>query len=193
MSLFDVIPGYREAVEREQQVRSAGFLDVPGDICGIAVRALTLRHLVELELARSAFLVGGRATLGECAFFLWVVSVDRASGTCGQRRFARRCRKLPLPALAREIDGYLDEQMQDAPGGSGRAGAVCYTSWVADMAHIFATEYGWSDETTLETPVVRLMQYLKRIHRRADPKAPLFNPSDAVRDRWLREQNSKKG
>ena len=49
------IPGYREAVKKEQRIRDTAFLDGRELVCGIEVFPLSLRRMVWLEQAHNGF------------------------------------------------------------------------------------------------------------------------------------------
>jgi hypothetical protein len=61
------------------------------------------------------------------------------------------------------------------------------------MVEIMAHSYGWDDEATMQKPVARLFQYMRLIQRRNDPKAILFNRSDAVISNHLRASMAPQG
>jgi hypothetical protein len=55
---------------------------------------------------------------------------------------------------------------------------------------MFAKEYGWAEEVTLNLPFRRLWQYANRILEDGDPKFRETYPAAArIRNRWLQEQN----
>src|SRR5690349_17989316 len=73
--ILDQIPGYREAVEKEREIREMAFLDFPELICGIEVKPLSTWHLALLDTIHSPFLTGEtEIVLADCAMFCWMVS-----------------------------------------------------------------------------------------------------------------------
>lgn len=187
MNLTDAIPGYREAIEREQAVREFAFIDAPRDICGVDVLPLTPRNLLLLYRARSPFVCGGPVDAADIALALWTLSADRAAG--GRRwRFIRRCRKLPYEATASALTEFIADSLQDTPGGASSGGPE-YVSWVAAIVHVVASAYGWAEAAILDCPLPRLLQYVNQITHDANPARPRFNPSDQLVSRWLKEQN----
>lgn len=77
MPKFDIwnVPGYSEAVAKEQKLRDEPFTGLNEWINGVEVLPFNIRHLNLLESVRSPFIVGGRnPTPGDIAVFLWYVS-----------------------------------------------------------------------------------------------------------------------
>jgi hypothetical protein len=187
MNLTDQIPGLAEAIEQEQLVRHAAFLDLPETLCGRDVPALTLRHVLILESIQSPLVVGGFVQLTDLAAFFLTLLPAR-----GWRRFwlLRFIAKLDLPPSIAEISDYMREGLQDAPGGESGGNFISYFSNAAIWVDALAHEYGWPEPVILNLPLKRLFQYAKVIARRnGDPI--LFNPSDKVRGQWLAQVNKR--
>lgn len=181
-NLFDQIPGYREAIEQEQLEREAAFLDLAETVAGIDLPPFTLAHQTALSCIGSPFICGGRVSkLDVRAFFLIV------SGARGLKRWRLklRLRKLPLETACTAIKEYLDRAEMDAPPASAISGPS-YWSGPASYVDFFGSAYGWTEAQTLHVPKRRLHQYVKVQTKRGNPKATLFNPSDAKRSAWLR-------
>jgi len=195
LNRFAVIPGYREAVERENLIREVAFLDIPEFICGIEVLPLTPRHFLLLDAIGSVFVSGGVPSPEEVARFLWVVSPEfRTVKTWRDRRvrkrFVKRCRKVLWADACIEIDRYIDDAFQDSPGHkSGQSGAGDW-AWVAVMVDNIASEYHWSERDILNTPVKSLFQYSRLQTKRHNPNAILFNSSDRLKSEYLRNLNA---
>lgn len=191
MSLL-VIPGEAEAIERENFVRQAAFLDVPETVCGLPVAPLTLRHLAILDAIGSPFMCGGVPTPADVGAVLWVLSPDYSPRSKWKRSARlRKCRSLNYGQAVAELDGYFAESFQDAPGGSGVESKSYYAFTVA-IIDIIAHEYGWSRTAILDLKLKEAFQYLKAITHRNNPKAIMFNPSDKVRGEWLRKRNKER-
>lgn len=188
-----VIPGLAEAIARETELRNQAFLDIPQELCGIPVLPLTLRRLLLLEEIGSPF-VGGSTRAPrprDVVNFLWALSPYFSTRPGDLRRFSKRCRKLNPARIVLAIDGYVCDALQDRPPSTSGPTAPSYESFAAGYVDVIASEYGWSEDAILDCPVARLFQYLKRILRRKDPKAPRFNPSDQVKADYLNELNAE--
>jgi len=192
MSLLNLaeIPGYADAVRSEREARDLAFCDWPVPLCGLNVHQFTLTHLLILGNCENAFVTGGKAPeVEDVAFFLWVVSPDYVpNDNAARNRFLRSIRrKVKFFAAVREIGEYVQAAFQDAPqGGAGETKS--YTSFAATYCDLFASEYGWDDSQTMRKPIARLFQLYRRIQKRANPRAILFNQSDRVLSRHLASQ-----
>lgn len=212
MDFRDSIPGYWEAVAKEQILRDAAFLGLTESIAdGFEAVPLTMRHYLSLRAIRSPFLVGGTVAVSDVIAFLRVVAPENSNWI----RFGELCAsfeaKLPwlhtFGAMARwriraaraekrlrevtlGIIRYLDAALNDC-GGGGAASAESYFSDGAAMVHRFGLAYGWSRERTMSEPLKCLFQYLKAIKAEDFAKAGrlpvLHNPSGRIISDWLAE------
>lgn len=195
--LFETIPGYAEAVKREQQARQESFLALPSIIGGIWLEPITLRRLVWLELAgvfRTADL-----TLGHVELACWLLNPRHTHRPSLRRSINRLCNTLRVCwCFRRDPDGlikglleHFNSTFSDAPGGSS-VDNVNPTCYVANIAHRITSAYGWSLREVLDTPLTTLWQMLREIRLSDDPKAAFISESDKVRGEWLREINAKR-
>jgi len=194
MSLLNLaeIPGYAEAQKQEREARDLAFCDWPVPLCGLSVRQFTLTHLLLLGNCDNAFVSGGVPEAEDVAFFLWVVSPDYVPNDVRTRnRFLKRVsRRVKFFAAIAEINDYLKAAFQDSPQGTG-VQSKAYTSFAATYCDLFAHEYGWDDALTMRKPIARLFQLYRRIQKRTNPKAVLFNSSDAVIGKYLQAQGAR--
>lgn len=185
------IPGYAEAQRKEQEERDLAFCDWLVPLCGLEVRQFSLLHLIILGNCDNAFVSNADPKPEDVAFFLWVVSPQYRPNSQGERDAF--CKDIGakvkfVPACA-EIAAYLDRAFQDMPAGSSPPGKS-YTSFVAPICDLFAREYGWDDQAVIRKPVARLFQLLRRIEKRTNPKAVMFNRSDSAIAQYLRASGS---
>lgn len=165
-------PALRAALEREDCIRRLPYLNLPETICGIEVAPLTLRHVILLESIRSPFVVGGAVTPYDVgAFFLVITGSPK-----GFRRWRllRRVGGLNGADAIAGIQEYLDEAFMDGPPES-KDEDLRYYSNAAASVDIFGSQYGWSRETTLNSPLKALFQELRAMTVRANPTAVLQN------------------
>jgi len=187
---------YEEAVAKERFARSVVFLDLPETLCSVEVLPLALRHVVTLDVIRSPFIAGGDTIKpSDVVNFLWIVSPRFERSHLAKRWFALwHLRKVPFnEATVQAIVNFVSDAFEDA-GGGGRAGKQFYCT-AAGMVDAIASQYGWTEETILNLPIRRAMQYVNASAKRINPQATLFNPSERVlvdwmgeRDVWLKEQ-----
>ncbi len=189
MSLLDLdaIPGYREACESEQANRNLATLQFTVPLCGIEVNQLNPRHVVLLNFCHNAFIEGGRTPRPEdICFFLWVISPQYSLDTKKRDKFIKRhISKLKYLESIGEINEYLSRTFQDSPGRSDANGPQ-YVAPVVFLVDLFASQYGWEDTKTLNTPLAALFQYMRAIRLRMNPKAIMFNESDTIKSKHLR-------
>ena len=192
--MLDQIPGYREAVDREQSVRAIAFLGVTDQVAGIPVRSVTVRDWIALDFVGSPFVAGGRPDIADTALLLWRLSPSYRPGSRWRRwlhtrQVRRAVTKRGDMAVILAARDYILDTFQDSPGGSGNSLSVPSVHWAIYLIGVLARSYGWSAEETLAMPVSQALQFLRYIELANNPKAVLFNPSDRVRGQWLAEQN----
>lgn len=188
---FNSIPGYAEAVNTEQVNRDLAFLRDPLPICNIAVGHMTARRFLILSGCKNRFIVGGQLRPEDVAMFLWFVS-PRYSTTPGEREafISEYIRPLVFVDACREIIAYLGRAFQDSNPSAG--GGKEFTSAVAGIVDLLASEYGWNDEAILDMPLARVFQYIRRIQMRRNPEAPMINRSEKYIAEWLVQQSAQR-
>ena len=182
------IPGYAEAVEKEQTTRDLAFLATPLPLCGIKVRQFTPRHWIMLLRSGNAFICGGRITANDILMFVWYVSEEYCLDLEKRDAFLTAfMEKAAETKPVDEINSYLDDAFYDMDRSGGELGLKkIYTATIAGIVDVLAREYGWDDEAILEKPMARLFQYLRRIHHRNNPNKMLFNRSEKLISDWTR-------
>ena len=193
------IPGYTRAIERVERLEDArrdyAFLDLdyelniagsvprrensPATGYKLSVRPLTLRMFTQLCAVRSPFFVGGRIQPEDVAAILWRLSAQySASDRKARAAFVSSIATLPFHATTRAINRYLDLMMFDRPPSSAanRKSAAPDTSFAASIVHEMGAAYGWDDETTMDIPMPRLFQLLRKIQRQHDPEMGHSHP-----------------
>lgn len=191
MSLFDQIPGYQEAVSEERWSRDLAFFDFPIPLCGVMVRQLCPIHYALLDRAKNRFVSGGIIRPEDVAQLLWIVSEDFSTDATKRDAFiADIGPRVSFIGARVEINGYFDRAFMDAPP-SGGVGQRSYTSWLASIVHLVASEYGWDDTAILNKPFARIFQYVRCIQKQNNPRAPQFNPSDRLVSLHLAERNQQ--
>lgn len=210
--LIDEIPGYREAVERERELRESSFNGIPNAIGGVDVLPWTLAHMVRLTAAQSPFVTsaGRFPTCADVGVFLWCVSPDYDAALRARRSLAPWAHWLSVVLFywmkskfykrlwrtleksggdwltwTNEIVAYLDEAYLDGPSSSGGVAAVPYYSLPAAMVARFAESFGWNREQIMNEPLSNLHQYLKAVKHFGSPQSILFNKSDSLKSRFL--------
>lgn len=189
MSLLDTaqIPGYAEAVAREQALRDLAFDGQRIPLCGRLVNQFTLRHLMRLGGCDNAFVAGGPAERTDVAMFLWFVSAEYSLDPAARESFYRATVDVPFESGGRAINQYLNDAFWDCDG-TGMQGERSYYSTAAGLICTLAREFGWDDEAILDKPIARLFQYRRIIAARSG--IPLINRTDGMIGKWLAARNS---
>lgn len=182
MDFYDSIPGYKEAIREERAARDMSMLSRLVPLCGLMVRQFTPRHWLLLTNAGNAFTKEGTTILPEdIAYFLWVVSTEYNNEQASLNSFVEKIASLPYMESVTEINEYIEVAFQDVlPSVANGLGSKNYTSTCASLVDLLACEYGWDDESILEKPIARILQYQRQIRLRRNPRAPLFNRSETV-------------
>lgn len=200
---------YQSAVEAEGRLRDLPFLSpaLPEKLAGFQVQPMTMRHVLALRMAGSAFFCGGTLPDEFDAFgFIWLLSplYDPANAKRKETMLAA-CEKFMPPtrrlwqsrkrhqarkakrfeafmSALKEVQGFIYETFMDQPPSSGEGQAKAYYSDAAALVDQFGSEYGWTADYTLDLPLKVAFQLLKiiRARDRAKLRKPpmLFNKSD---------------
>ena len=211
MDIYDQIPGYKDAVQAENQQRAAAFISgIPEVVAGIMVAPLTYEMELRLRAVRSPFFIGGLPNANDIAVFLWGVSEDyqRAIRLRGivehaspwlagrlfnraRRAFIKRLRRLDYLTTLNAIRTYINDAYTDAPSGAGER-SITYYSEAAGLFVLLSEKCSMSMRDVMELPIKVVWQLLRAIERRENPSAIHFNPSDRIRGEWLNQRNSVK-
>lgn len=186
--MFADIPGYRDAVEREQSLRENAFIDIEEQICGVDITPLNLRQWSILAAIGNPFIKGGDFGAADAAMFLWAISPEYSPQKKKRDDFIKRIAKIDYAETIKAIAKYLDNAFFDAPrSGKGDSGSIA--TFTACVIHRLASTYGWSENQILAIPLKRVWQYLRLIKRDDSPGSCFGNPSDEIRAEWLRKVN----
>lgn len=193
------IPGYREAVKREAQVRDTAFLDGLEIVCGVEVCPLSLRRLIWLEQAHNGFVCPFRFDTDEeylahalqvvyfCSpkfklpqspklGFMWVF----LNGIRQDRFFNKTLRHGTPAQIVNEIQDWIKDAFMDSPAGGSGVSHASYASYPAYIVDRFA-EAGlpFTYDQIMDMPLRRLWQFW-RISAKRINGVSLTNPSDEI-------------
>lgn len=197
------VPGYADAVRRENYVRTTAFLGGNESLCGVEVRPLSLRTVLQLEVARNGFFVpcqfesdseavahalqvvwfsrpGFDPHCGTGSLLRMVAHGVRLNTFC--QRMVWRYRKDTV-AMAHEVKAWIRDAFMDMPKGSGRS-QVPAPAYAAYPAYIIDTLHGCGvkldADQIMDMPLKRLWQHWRVAVKRENPAYGLTNPSDEV-------------
>lgn len=196
-TLYDLIPGLREAEERYRSESFEAFAGVEPKICGtVEIKPLTARMFADLEGGECAFLPPIKREVDETdvGVLLWRCSPYYARGDEDLRRFFQgSLAVLPFEDTKNEIFEYLRRSLAGMPLWKGKLRATPgIGQWQARLVHMFAKEYGWTEDVILDLPFRRLWQYANRIVEEADPAYKEQAPAALrLRSEYLQSLNAR--
>jgi hypothetical protein len=193
---------YPAALQQERENRDFSFLELPfvlgasPDRAGIPIRQITLRQLLVRLNIDCPFMTGRVPEVEDIAEFLWFLSPDFQPGSGdspNRHSFIKKVAQLPYDEAVKEIDRYLDLVFLDAPPSGGKH-KTPIASAAATLIDIFASEYGWSRDVILDSPVPQLYQLLREIELRHKGKDAVFinRLSDKVKAQWQEALSANK-
>lgn len=202
---FVEIPGFREALRNESDVRRKAWCHTHDSIAGVRVRLLTLRDIVLLEEMQNGFFAPWRFDddaeyLAHCAQLVWWLS-DFPKPALDSRRAlqplvayhrTRLIRYLAArPAeLSAGVRQYLHTSFLDAPkGGGGGTAIAAAPAYVMDS--LAAAGFGMPADDVLDMPVIKLWQLLRLAVRRVYG-IPATNDSDRLACDYLATLNPQR-
>lgn len=196
------IPGYAEAIAKEQRARLLAFVESPEIVCGVPVRSLSLRVLVWLEIARNGFVVPcafddereAQAHAVQALYFsryefdprrlVDAGIITRVIEEVRREKFIRRVLKLNpgKMKIADRVAEWFADSFMDAPKGSGENGNwKSYAAYPAYLSDAFASAgMRFSFDEIMDMPIRRLWQHWRVAMKRMNPKMGLLNPSDEL-------------
>ncbi len=184
------------AIALESEWRDSAFIDVASEIAGIEVRDLTLQDFQLLYGIGSPIICGGKVSPADILQFLWVISVERKRDPSNKTRdaFIKKGKGLLYVETLSAIDSYLERTFIDAPKGSKDGEPRVKVSPNAQVVHLLAKTYNWSEREILSLPLVRLYQSLRLIgddFRIEAGKGPALSGSrvDALWAEYLQKLN----
>lgn len=178
---------YEAALASELEDRALVFLEVPETICGVECVPLTPRRVEWLRLAKSPFIIGGKAGAIEVAQFLWVVSKQFTPSKAERDKFIPSILDIDVAKARKEIDEYLDRAYLNAIGGKDQRPCI---SPCASYAFALAGEpYRMPWREVLDTPLGVIFQLIGAIEM-SQGKAMINKRSDAVNVRYAEALNA---
>ena len=168
--LNDVIPGLGDAEYRFRDKELQAFAGIEPHICGVVpVLPFTPRMFLELDSADNGFFRPKPLEAGDVLTFLWRVSPE-FSRTDKEKRALFNATlgvTLEFDKAVEDIIAYVLRAWEGKPlykkDDSGSMG-----SWPSRLVHVFASNYGWTEEYVLDMPYRRLWQYANRILEASD-------------------------
>lgn len=169
------VPGYAEASRKQEAIRDSVWLDSSPIIAGIQCVPLTVRKFAMLSEGGSPFVCGGPVFPEHVAQFLWVLSEEFCFDIAARDRFVERVAGMDYEATREAITDYCETVFFDASLDRSESNTEPVASFIATLVDRFASEYGWLPDHVLELPMGQVLQLLRLIQLRHDPKAAVGN------------------
>lgn len=198
------IPGWFEAVNRDADNHDGAFAYPCDMIAGVKVRHLTLIDLVRLSMIGCPFLgqhpdkieflttpkIRKRTLL---SIVYLETKYHQEHGLRNLIRYWRLTRKNPS-LIFDETTAYFDRTFADKIAISEKQSKDVRSLWCGcvNIIDVLGVEYGWSAAETLNTPYRQLIQIIRRIQKRNNPKLPIHCAADDVVAEYLRKMNESK-
>lgn len=136
-------------------------------ILGRRVRPFSLRAWIMLIESNNAFVTGAIPLTGDVMQFLWLVDPEFDGHNQPSKVWMKNTAWGNQHAHAVEdIALYLERALHDLPRGARTGSGIEIASFVAYWVHRFASDYGWSCEDILKSPLQQLIQ-MERVGREA--------------------------
>ena len=203
MDLQD-IPGYKEALAEERELRGRVCIGIPFVVCGVHLRLMTLRDYVNLQALRSPFVAGGFVRRTDCLQILCYMQTgyrEPKQGLIG--RFLARRRNSEILKLVQKFDTlqliagineYIDAVFLDSPASSVSAGESSpIASSTASIIDQLGSSYGWSIDEMMdvELPLVFQLFRIRHLMEGGKRSALINRRSSKVIGEYLRTVNAQ--
>lgn len=184
-----LVAEFEAAVVRENRYRLRAFCGepYPCDVLGQALRLLTLRDTVLLQLAENPLYCGGKVDAVSALQALFIVSEARDKGVSAQSFSARVAKKFEEANICEAAIKYVDEMFADSGAVDGFAQPKKRKPPHYINAAIYIDElaaaYGWDSERILALPMPQIYQYVHLIREGRSPQYRWRQLSDVAADK----------
>lgn len=196
------IEGWAKAVQEERRERDEAWCEPFDEIAGLIVRHASLLDIVRLERAGNPFATPYAPTRDDTKGTVHAFAIQFAAylsagyiegGKIKRRLILRRIQKIDAGKLIRGAAEYSQRTFSDSigSGGGGKRLAESHWSAIADYVHLISGEYGYSREEVVTAPYRIVLQQVRQILRKHDPKFPLVSKSDHIVGEYLENKNRK--
>ena len=180
-------PRIAEARNRDAEAGNLAFVELNEERIGdFPAVLLTIERYLLLQ---QAGVFDGSCGEGKAVLlFLFIVSPDFAAKPKKGRAFFRKHRKIDQEAHAAAIQDYVSRSF----GEQSSSGQSSRSSWVASIVDAIASEYGWTEQAILKTPIQRLMRYVSSIRMRHGGNAVNFgSEADRLQQEFMTAANAE--
>jgi hypothetical protein len=193
-TLYELIPGLKEAEERYASAQLEAFVGIEPSICGvILVNPFTPQMYIELEGCGNAFFNDKEISPEDVAAFLWRISPQyKRDDKAGRLAFLALIGVLPGQGAVDELFEYKRRAWAAMPKATGSLHSASMGSWVSTLVHAIASKYHWPEQEILNMPFRRLWQYLNRIKEEANDRyVEKCDEAESIKAEWLKNKNAE--
>ena len=187
-------------MELEAQRKAESFVDTALTVCGEEIRLMTPRDLLYLDGFENPFVTNKRLPDPiDCAFFIWTLSVKNRAGLLNSRRQRAVYKNIARRDVAinvGEIEEYCSRVFIDVPPSAPKEtserkppGVYFLAGLLANLASDMGSIDPMSGELLADTPIPRLLQYVKSVRMHKDANEEDVTEFDSARNRCMEEVN----
>jgi len=180
-----------EATRRESNDSLLTWIPLPPDEWGaFKIMPLTIRKYALLSVEDFWTDEDGDARI-PILRFLWVMNPDFSTDPVKAKDFRAKHYFEDFEGMNDRIRAFINKAFEFSPAKKQNRQKGSSTEWISSLVDAFASEYGWTDEKILDTPISRLMLLLRRIRERNSDKPIIFNSeADRLRQEFMRRANN---
>jgi len=165
----------RQAAAFEKRLRLESFLSIETEVGPFRLMPMQVGHVLQLEYAENRLSLGEEPQIDDIVHLLWILKPE--SDKRSERAFSRFVAREINNFFQLEIQGFFNVQFNDMPGnGSGETVNEYDSSvWLCSLLDALCSEYGWTIQEVMQTPMSVALQLMQRIIKRNNPKYPIRN------------------
>lgn len=165
----------RQAAAFEKRLRLESFLRIETEVGPFRLMPMQVGHVLQLEYAENRLSLGEEPQIDDIVHLLWILKPE--SDKRSMRAFSRFVAREINIFFQLEIQGFFNVQFNDMPGnGSGETVNEYDSSvWLCSLLDALCSEYGWTIQEVIQTPMSVSLQLMQRIIKRNNPKYPIRN------------------
>lgn len=164
----------KAAADFERRMRLESLLLLPSCIGHFELLPITIRHYLQLEYVENG-IIDGDPQIDDFVHLLWLVKPSADDRK--KKAFAKFVVKHLTIKDQNEISAWFALQFNDMPqsGEGSSANEFDSSVWICTLIDSIASEYGWSIDSILDTPLASAFQLFQRVIKRNNPKYSLRN------------------
>lgn len=158
----------KRVADAERSLRLEALLGVETEIAGIKLRQINGYDVLELEYAENKIINGGKPDYSDFCHFFWLIRAK------SEKRSQKAIFKIILEFMENEsfVDDvyfFVGASFHDLPS-TGKKEKLSYEAnpkvWLMSMVDLIASEYGWTFDEIMNSPLERTLQLYQYILKR---------------------------